>query len=115
VLFHDIPAGDGLIAGLRALSIGLRSGALSDATGGFTRLPRRQGKLRVRERPPLGEIDGLADLLAVVEPTLGVGGRVFLRYSGTEPVLRILVEGRSKADVDDTFQAVEALLRRVLG
>ena len=115
ILFDDVPAGDGVIAGLRALAIGLASGALATAAAGFQRWPRRVGKLRVSARVPLDTTPGVAALVQEGEAALGERGRVFLRYSGTEPVLRVLVEGRSDDAVHAVFAAVMAGLSRALG
>lgn len=110
VLFGDFPAGDGLVAGLRALAA-VGAAELTEAFGGFRPLPRRLGKLRVGGRPPLDEVTPVQDAVDAVTPSLGDGGRVFLRYSGTEPVLRILVEGGSASVVDAAYQQVEAAAR----
>jgi phosphoglucosamine mutase len=109
VLFHDaLPTGDGLVTGLRALCLGLASGALSAAVAGFRPFPRELTKIAVARRRPLSEVPELASACAQGEAALG-GGRVFLRYSGTEPVLRVLVEG-----VDpDTVARVSADVTRV--
>jgi len=106
VLFSDFPAGDGLIAGLRALAA-VSAPTMSEAVGGFQPLPRRLGKVRVGSRPPLEEVQPLQAAVAAVRPGLGPSGRVFLRYSGTEPVLRILVEGEPAEAVASAYQQVE--------
>jgi len=116
VLFADHPAGDGLLAGLRAMGAAWRSHrTLSEAFARFAPLPRRTGRVVVSERPLLGEVAPLQQAAARARTTLGDGGRVMLRYSGTEPVLRILVEGVSDAAVDAALDAVaeaaEAALR----
>lgn len=113
VLFGDYPAGDGLVAGLRALAaVGPRR--TSAVFGGFELFPRRLGKVRVAARPPLDEVLPVQRAVAAAEGALGAGGRVFLRYSGTEPVLRILVEGRSADAVAAAYDDVEKVVVQVL-
>ncbi len=106
ILFADHPAGDGLFAGLRVAAAVRRCASASEAFAGFVPLPRRTAKVRVRERPSLDELPELMSACREVEASLGLGGRVFLRYSGTEPVLRILVEG-------ETDDAVRAAMERI--
>ncbi|MCB9667852.1 MAG: phosphoglucosamine mutase [Alphaproteobacteria bacterium] len=112
VLFADHPGGDGLLAGLRALG-GLER-PLSAELEGFRPWPRVKAKVRVDERVPLDELPAVAAAVREGEERLGDGGRVFLRYSGTEPVMRILVEGRDDAVVEAVGRDVEAVIREVL-
>lgn len=109
VLFQDgLPAGDGLLTGLRVLAFAAALGGLREATAGFKPFPRYKGKLRVARRPPLDTLPELQAQVRALEPQLGDGGRVFLRYSGTEPVLRVLVEGHTAQAVEQVAQAVNA-------
>ncbi|MEM6926051.1 MAG: phosphoglucosamine mutase [Myxococcota bacterium] len=115
ILFGDVAAGDGLLAGLRTLGTAWGEHAtLSAAFEGFEPLPRAAGKVQVGERPPLAEVAALQEVREASAAQLGPHGRVFLRYSGTEPVLRLLVEGRSQDDVDAVLAEVSAVARDVL-
>ena len=71
-------------------------------------------KVGVSRTPPLAQLGPLQEARASLLPQLGRGGRIFLRYSGTEPVLRILVEGDSDVRVREASarlqRVVEALL-----
>lgn len=112
VLFSDgLPGGDGLLTGLRALANDRRP--LSDQLTAFKPFPRVKGKVKVNARLPLGE---LAELQACVEAANARldGGRVFLRYSGTEPVLRVLVEGPDQAVVEEVAAEVTQVAQQVL-
>ncbi|NCG19802.1 MAG: phosphoglucosamine mutase [Rhodobacterales bacterium] len=95
VLFDDFAAGDGLLTGLRTL-IAAWSGhnTISAAVAPFKSLPRELSKLRVGSRPVLAGVAEVQAAIAKSTAELGEHGRVFLRYSGTEPVLRLLVEGQ---------------------
>ncbi len=116
VLFSDgLVAGDGLLTGLRALSLAWKQGeSLASALAGFEPFPRWLGKIRVASRPPLGSIDALQLAITAAEAKLGAGGRVFLRYSGTEPVLRILIEGRLAGVVEEVSADITEAARRAL-
>lgn len=112
VLFADHPGGDGLLAGLRALQ-GI-DGPLSAAIAPFVPWPRVKARCEVRSRPPLDGVPPIREAIRDGEAALGAGGRVFLRYSGTEPVLRILVEGRDRDVVRAVAARVEATVRACL-
>lgn len=116
VVFSDgLPTGDGLLTGLRALSLGLRAGqSLAQALSGYQAWPRRITKVRVGSRPPLDSVQPLVELQARAQERMGPGSRVFLRYSGTEPVLRLLVEGADEAQVAEISQEATALAAEVL-
>lgn len=114
VLFADTIAGDGLMAGIRALDAAFGdSDSLAAAVAGFTPLARATGRVVVARRPALAAIPGLGAVVAEGEARLGEHGRVFLRYSGTEPVLRILVEGAAES-VGDVAESVAEVVRREL-
>jgi len=114
VLFSGgLPAGDGLLTGLRALSLAWSGGrGLSDVLAPFAPFPRRLTRVRVASRVDLDA--ALGDAVATGEAALGPGGRVFLRYSGTEPVLRLLVEGADEAVVQRVSDAITARAAEVL-
>jgi phosphoglucosamine mutase len=110
VLFDDFPAGDGILTGLRALCAAFRAApSLAQATSSFRPFPRSLSKVRVARRPPLPEVASLAVAVREGESDLGAGGRIFLRYSGTEPYLRILVEGADPEKVARWSDRVRAL------
>jgi phosphoglucosamine mutase len=94
------PTGDGLVAALRVLAVMRRRGEpLSQLRRQWERFPQQTAALRVRARPPLASLLGLSAAIAALEVSLAGRGRVLVRYSGTEPLLRLLVEGPSAADV----------------
>ncbi len=91
--------GDGLVAALQILRIIKSTDTpLSKLARCWTRFPQLVTNVRVREKIPFEKLDGILDLVAkaeeVVQPQ---GGRVLLRYSGTEPKARLLIEGRDEA------------------
>ena len=114
VLFSDRVAGDGLTTGLRALTAAPHFGGLTTWSRGFVPLPRQVAKVRVKSRPPLEEVQSLVDLQRRRLGELGTGGRIFLRYSGTEPVLRVLVEGNSPDAIRDVLDEACAVAAEAL-
>jgi|RhiMetdeSRZDD1v2_1073273.scaffolds.fasta_scaffold155232_4 phosphoglucosamine mutase len=113
VIFRDLcTTGDGLLTAVQALDVVVRSGRpLAElAAGAMTRLPQVLRNVRVAERDP-AVVDRLAPLIAEVEARLGAEGRVLVRPSGTEPLVRVMAEAPTQAEaeaaVSDLVAAVE--------
>jgi phosphoglucosamine mutase len=112
ILFAPLsPAGDGIQTALVVVSI------LSDAGQPLSRLatleksPQALRNLRVSRREPIEGSPALSGAVASAKERLGDRGRVFLRYSGTEPLLRILVEGSDEKEVREIADELEAAAR----
>jgi phosphoglucosamine mutase len=116
VVFRDgLPAGDGLLTGVRCLVAAFSmSSSLADAVAPFVPFPLMKAKVAVDARPPLEHVAAIVEAKAAAEAALGKGGRVFLRYSGTEPVVRILVEGRDATEVAHVIGTVRTAVRTAL-
>ncbi len=96
LIFRDhCSTGDGLVAALQILRImKSKDQPLSQLAKCWTRFPQRVTNVRVREKKPFAELAGVLDLVAQAEARVKpAGGRVLLRYSGTEPKARLLIEG----------------------
>jgi phosphoglucosamine mutase len=113
VIFRELATtGDGLLTALQVLDIMGRTGRfLSDlAASAMERLPQVLQNVRVTVRRP-NVADEIADAIAVVESELGDRGRVLVRASGTEPLVRVMVEAENQAIaqamVDRLVAAVE--------
>ncbi len=117
LIFRDHgTTGDGLVAALQILStMKSRQQPLSKLSKCWTRYPQLVTNVKVREKTPFEKLDGILKLVeqaeAEVKPS---GGRVLLRYSGTEPKARLLIEGRDQAVLDKwSKQICEAIKRQV--
>jgi phosphoglucosamine mutase len=115
VIFRDLATtGDGLLTALQVLDVMVRSErSLADLAGeAMTRLPQVLHNVRVAERDP-AVAERLAGHIASVEARLGDHGRVLVRPSGTEPLVRVMVEApteeEAKAAADELVDAVESL------
>jgi phosphoglucosamine mutase len=98
LIFRDYgTTGDGLVAALQILRIlKTKQMPLSKLAQCWTRFPQLVTNVKVREKKPFEQLDGLNKLVADAEKELSAqGGRLLLRYSGTEPKARLLVEGRN--------------------
>jgi phosphoglucosamine mutase len=109
VIFSDINStGDGLLAALQVLSIILDEGKpLSELRKCMELYPQRTGAISLKEKPPLENNAAIQDTLKSLKHEMGGNGRVLLRYSGTEPKIRLLIEGESPAKVDAWYQTLE--------
>lgn len=109
-------SGDGLLAALQILRIMTESGRpLSELRRVLKKYPQAQRNLRVREKPPLDSLAEVSALVAETEGTLAGKGRVLLRYSGTEPKVRLLVEGSDEAMINVAADKIAAALTAAIG
>ena len=93
--------GDGIVSALQVLHALVRSGrTLCEARQGMSKYPQTLRNVRLAKRIDLDSDGALQDAIAAVEADLGKDGRVLLRMSGTEPIVRIMVEGASHAEVE---------------
>lgn len=101
VFLDHSTTGDGCIAALKVLSIMQETGKkLSELNSVLDDYPQVLINCKVSRRIPLEDIKGYDQLIKDVEAKLKGEGRIFVRYSGTEPLLRILVEGRDRRQID---------------
>lgn len=116
IVCRDIsPTGDGLVAALKVIAVMLATNRpLSELRGVMRRFPQRSAAVKVREKKPLETLPVLETAIRTLENELGAQGRVLVRYSGTEPKLRLLVEGPTDASVQEGLQRLEAAVRASL-
>jgi phosphoglucosamine mutase len=107
--------GDGLVAALELLRVMQASGEpLSKLRLGMKKYPQLLVNLKVRERIPLDQLPEVTETVKAVEKELGSNGRILLRYSGTEPKIRLLVETRDEALLQPVADRVLAPIRKHL-
>ena len=114
VIFRDLATtGDGLLTAVQTLDVVVRSDrSLADlAAGAMTRLPQVLVSVRVPDRDP-ALVDRLAPTIAAVEARLGAEGRILVRPSGTEPVVRVMAEAPTQADAQAAVDDLVAALAR---
>ena len=103
--------GDGLVSALQVLGVMRRRGLkASEATRNFTPLPQTLRNIRFSGANPL-DTPAMADCIAATEAALGDKGRVVVRKSGTEPLIRLMVEAETEALVNDALDTMEAVVR----
>jgi len=110
ILMDCNPTGDGMAAALLTLSVMMSTGKkLSELAQDIKLFPQVLTKIKVKEKTPLDEIKDLKELTERFEKELE-GGRIFLRYSGTEAVLRILAEGPNEEKVKEVEKKIREFL-----
>lgn len=108
--------GDGIVAALQVLEAMVRSGhALSTLKAGMSKYPQRLINVRIAERQDITNIAAIREAVKTVEEKLGDAGRVLLRPSGTEPLIRVMVEGQDAALVDETCEYLAGVVEQALG
>ncbi len=107
--------GDGLITALSVLRTMAASGReLADLAEDLTTYPQVLLNVRVRERADLQTIPEVAAIMKQVEQELGANGRLLVRYSGTEPLLRVMLEGQDLKQIDRwAHQIVDAVSKAI--
>ncbi|HXU78547.1 MAG TPA: phosphoglucosamine mutase [Methylomirabilota bacterium] len=118
MIFRDYSStGDGLVCALQILRIMRAHGRpLSRLAQCWTRFPQVVTNIVVREKRPFEELDGLNQLVNEAESELkSDGGRIFLRYSGTEPKARLLLEARDPALLDKWTRKISEVIKRHVG
>ncbi len=109
-------AGDGLITTLCLLRAVRDEGKLlHDLTEGFQRYPQVLMNVEVREKRPFVEVDQIQKLVQETESQLGDGGRLLLRYSGTEPLARVMIEGYNQAMIEVYARNLAIVIQQTLG
>ncbi|MBW1843224.1 MAG: phosphoglucosamine mutase, partial [Deltaproteobacteria bacterium] len=108
--------GDGLITALQVLAYMQRKqGTLSELTTDFVRYPQILVNVRVAKKKPIEELPEFLRSVEKVESALEGHGRVLVRYSGTEPLARIMVEGDDEKKIGEYAEVLADELRRALG
>ncbi|MCX6958410.1 MAG: phosphoglucosamine mutase [Verrucomicrobiae bacterium] len=117
LIFRDHSStGDGLVAALQILQLMQETKKpLSLLRRCLKKYPQAQRNLRVREKKSLEELRSMIPLIGQTEKELEGQGRVLLRYSGTEPLLRLLVEGKDSVTTQSHCDALAAALGRLVG
>jgi phosphoglucosamine mutase len=117
VIFLDhARTGDGLLTALQLLRAVQEAGEpLSALAGQLTKCPQVLRNVRVRIKPPLGEVPGVADRLSRWEGKLDGRARLLVRYSGTEPLARVMVEGDDQIMIETAAREIADAIHEEIG
>ncbi len=108
--------GDGIMTTLLILEA-LRENkkSLSEMTAGFTRFPQTLVNVKVKNKLPFEEVEEIARASKELENELGEKGRLLLRYSGTENLARVMIEGEHQAEIEAQANRLAEIIRKRLG
>ena len=117
VIFLDHePSGDGLLTALKTLEVVTASGrSLAELAAGLEIFPQILLNVRVREKPDIDSIPDVHESVAAAQASLDGRGRLLVRYSGTEPVLRVMAEGPDEGELRELAGRIAEAARRRLG
>lgn len=116
ILFlDDATTGDGMLTAIKIASLVSICGSLDTLTQDLKEFPQKIVNVRVRSKPPLDSLPAICRQIDEAEKALGNSGRVVLRYSGTEPLARVMVEAERDEDVRRWTASIAATLQSEIG
>jgi phosphoglucosamine mutase len=116
ILLEHTTTGDGLVAALELVKVMLRKGqALSRLAQGLQKFPQVLVNVKVKEKKPLEQIEGLNEALERCHSQLGNRGRVLVRYSGTENLARIMIEGERHSCISRIAGSLAKIIEEAAG
>ena len=117
MIFRDFSTtGDGIVCALQILRMMKTTGKpLSELKQCLKKYPQAQRNLRVKQKPPLEQLPDVMKLVGEAEKELSGKGRVLLRYSGTEPKIRLLIEGRELTQIDRQANRIADAIQTAIG
>jgi phosphoglucosamine mutase len=116
IIFSEYaPTGDGLLTLLQVLRVMVSEGKSLADLASLTPFPQILVNIRVRSKPDIDTIPDVARAIADAERQIKDRGRVFVRYSGTEPLLRIMMEGPDEQEIRSLTNSIGDAAKRMLG
>jgi phosphoglucosamine mutase len=116
IFSEHLYTGDGLITALSVLrTMAASDRELGDLAADLTTYPQVLLNVRVREKADLAKIPDVAEAMRRVEARLGSNGRLLVRYSGTEPLLRVMLEGQDSGEIERWAQEIVDAVNKTIG
>ena len=117
LLFLDhATTGDGIVSALQLIGVMRESGAsLGELAQCLVKFPQVLLNVRVKSKPPVDSIPDLAERAQSLEGEMNGAGRILLRYSGTESLLRVMIEGEEQARIEHMAEELAGIIRRAIG
>ncbi len=116
IFLDHITTGDGILAALQLLAVIKKTGRpISELAQVMTSFPQVLNNVRVKKKKPVDQIPGLDNLTSRLERDLKGRGRILIRPSGTEPVIRVMVEGENQDHINSVAQEIADHIERECG
>jgi phosphoglucosamine mutase len=116
ILFlDDATTGDGMLTAIKMASLVSIAGPLDELVADLKIFPQKIVNVKVKSKPDLESLPGVVSALKQAEQVLGSSGRVVLRYSGTEPLARVMVEAEKEEDVSHWTETLASALNSSIG
>jgi phosphoglucosamine mutase len=116
IFFDRLVTGDGLLTAIQVMSLMAESGRpLSNLAACMQRYPQVLLSIPVKDKPPLERVPGVRRAIGRVERILGKRGRMLVRYSGTEPVCRVMIEGDDERSIHRLADEIASAVKREIG
>jgi phosphoglucosamine mutase len=117
IIFPEISlAGDGIITALEILRAVTESGrSLGQLASGFKRFPQKMINVQVARKPPLDSVQPIKVAMDAIEAEMDGKGRLLVRYSGTENLVRVMVEGQDEVTINQQAASIARLIGEHLG
>ena len=117
LLFLDhSPAGDGILSALALLAVLRETGeSLAELSGCLRKFPQVLVNVPVRTKPPFETLNGLAERVSGYEREMNGAGRILIRYSGTESLARVMIEGADGGRIRTMADDLAGIIRELIG
>ncbi len=116
IFLNSLPTGDGIITTIMVLNyIFSKDKPLSELSKGIELFPQIIKNVKVREKIPFSEIPGFSKVIENAKNKLGDEGRIVVRYSGTEPKMRIMVEGKDEREIMAMAEEIAEIVEKHIG
>jgi phosphoglucosamine mutase len=115
IFLHYHKTGDGILTALMLVRAMRKAGRpLSEVARIMKVFPQCLINVEVKEKRPIEEVPAIVAVIKDVEETLGAGGRVLVRYSGTQPLCRVMVEGPTDQETKSSCEKIASVVREAL-
>lgn len=116
IFLDDCPTGDGILTSIKMLEVIVsRNTSLSELVKDFKEFPQILLNVRVTRKEDFNQFPEIKNAMDEIKKELADSGRLHLRYSGTEPVARIMIEGQDRGQIENQAQKMALLIERYLG
>lgn len=116
IFLNSLPTGDGILTTIMLLNFIFAKGRpLSELSKGIELFPQIIKNVKVREKIPFSEIPEFTRAIENAKNKLGGEGRVLVRYSGTEPKIRIMIEGKDKREISEIAEELAEIVKKHIG